>query len=54
MSPSPLTGEGWGEGEHRFSPSPPSPPARGGDVFLSFRDLEIVICLEFVIWILEF
>jgi len=36
-SPSPLTGEGWGEGvKVRFvSPSPQSPPTKGGE-FLRF------------------
>ena len=33
-SPSPLTGEGWGEGIlfPFLSPSPSSPPAKGGEI----------------------
>jgi hypothetical protein len=30
--PSPLMGEGWGEGEQDQAPSPSSPPAWGGDI----------------------
>jgi len=42
--PSPLTGEGWGEGEQKQSvpPSPSSPPTRGGEsieLWRKFSDL---------------
>ena len=37
-----------------FSPSPPSPPTRGGESFLSFGYLDIGIYLGFGVWNLEF
>ncbi|OQY15684.1 MAG: hypothetical protein B6I32_06175, partial [Desulfobacterium sp. 4572_20] len=38
-TPSPLMGEGWGEG----APSPLSPPTRGGEISV-FIDVQLSVC----------